>query len=91
VDDDLSAKLAKSLKSQRVNIRPFVSHAVDYLIADDEEKYVIAQANAPLDADGHFENNRVAGALCWRLRAGSRDPHRLHGHLAATGGERAAA
>ncbi|HEX8995351.1 MAG TPA: DNA-directed RNA polymerase subunit beta [Ktedonobacterales bacterium] len=59
VDDALAEKLAKALKSQKINIRPFVSHEVDYLIADDEEKYVIAQANAPLDADGHFENNRV--------------------------------
>jgi DNA-directed RNA polymerase subunit beta len=59
VDDALAAKLTKALKTQQVAIRPFVSHEVDYLIADDEEKFVIAQANAPLDADGHFEANRV--------------------------------
>ncbi len=59
VDEATAAKLAKAFKAQPIAIRPYVSHAVDYLIADDEEKYVIAQANAPLDADGHFESNRV--------------------------------
>ncbi len=32
---------------------------VVYLAADDEEDYVIAQANAPIDADGRFINPRV--------------------------------
>ncbi|HEX8731116.1 MAG TPA: DNA-directed RNA polymerase subunit beta [Ktedonobacterales bacterium] len=59
VDEALAGKLAKALKAQSVAIRPYVSHEVDYLIADDEEKYRIAQANATLDADGHFESNRV--------------------------------
>jgi DNA-directed RNA polymerase subunit beta len=31
-----------------------VTDQVDYLTADEEEKYVIAQANAPLDAQGRF-------------------------------------
>ncbi len=30
-----------------------------YLSADDEEKYIIAQANAPLDEEGRFVNDRV--------------------------------
>lgn len=33
-----------------------VSNEVVYMDADEEEKYIIAQANAPLDADGRFEN-----------------------------------
>jgi len=32
---------------------------VEYLTATEEERYVIAQANAPLDHDGHFTNDRV--------------------------------
>ena len=32
---------------------------IEYLSADDEDKYVIAQANAPIDAKGNFENDRV--------------------------------
>ena len=33
---------------------------VEYLTADEEDKYVIAQANEPLTEDGHFKNVRVA-------------------------------
>jgi len=36
-----------------------VTDQVDYLTADDEDKYVIAQANAPLDAKGRFVEERV--------------------------------
>ncbi len=36
-----------------------VSDDVDYLSADEEDQHVIAQANAPLTADGHFAEDRV--------------------------------
>jgi DNA-directed RNA polymerase subunit beta len=36
-----------------------VTDKVDYLTADDEDKYVIAQANAPLDDKGRFVEERV--------------------------------
>src|SRR5690554_7011972 len=36
-----------------------VTDQVDYLTATDEERYVIAQANAPLKDDGSFVNDRV--------------------------------
>ncbi len=36
-----------------------VSTKIDYLSADLEEKYIIAQANAPLDEKGGFERNFV--------------------------------
>jgi DNA-directed RNA polymerase subunit beta len=36
-----------------------VSDEVDYLTADEEDAFVIAQANAPLDADGAFAEARV--------------------------------
>ncbi|MGE4566583.1 MAG: DNA-directed RNA polymerase subunit beta, partial [Acidimicrobiales bacterium] len=32
---------------------------IKYFAADEEEEYVVAQANAPLDANGRFENDRV--------------------------------
>ena len=32
---------------------------IRYLTADEEEEYVVAQANAPLDSDGKFRNPRV--------------------------------
>ncbi|NMD47558.1 MAG: DNA-directed RNA polymerase subunit beta, partial [Propionibacterium sp.] len=36
-----------------------VTDQVDYLTADEEDRYVIAQANAALDADGTFSEARV--------------------------------
>ncbi|MGF7186154.1 DNA-directed RNA polymerase subunit beta [Desulfitispora alkaliphila] len=32
---------------------------IEYLSADEEDKYVIAQANAPLDEEGHFTSEKV--------------------------------
>jgi DNA-directed RNA polymerase subunit beta len=36
-----------------------VGHDIVYLTADEEEEHVIAQANAPLNSDGSFANDRV--------------------------------
>ena len=36
-----------------------VSDDVDYLSADEEDEFVVAQANAPLAEDGHFVEDRV--------------------------------
>lgn len=36
-----------------------VSKKIEYLSADDEDQYVIAQANAPLDKKGNFVRDRV--------------------------------
>ena len=40
---------------------PVVTDEVVYLTADDEDKYVVAQANEPLDENGHFINSNVSG------------------------------
>ena len=40
---------------------PRVTEEVVYLTADEEDNFVVAQANEPLDADGHFINNNVTG------------------------------
>ncbi len=40
---------------------PIVTDEVVYLTADDEDKYVVAQANEPLDDEGHFINSNVSG------------------------------
>jgi DNA-directed RNA polymerase subunit beta len=42
-----------------IKIRPLVSQEVDYLSADEEEKFVIVQANAPLDEHNRFLEGRV--------------------------------
>ena len=40
---------------------PVVTDEVVYLTADEEDNYIVAQANSPLDEEGHFINNNVAG------------------------------
>ncbi len=37
-----------------------VTETVDYLTADEEDNYIVAQANEPLDEEGHFLNERVS-------------------------------
>ncbi|CAJ1585377.1 DNA-directed RNA polymerase subunit beta [[Mycobacterium] wendilense] len=36
-----------------------VTDQVDYLTADEEDRYIVAQANSPTDAEGRFEEARV--------------------------------
>ncbi len=40
---------------------PRVTDEVVFLTADEEDNYVVAQANSPLDEEGHFIRNNVAG------------------------------
>ena len=40
---------------------PVVTDEVVYLSADEEDKYIVAQANEELDTDGHFVRNNVSG------------------------------
>ena len=40
---------------------PKVTDDVIYMTADEEDKYVVAQANEPLDENGHFVNANVSG------------------------------
>ncbi len=40
---------------------PIVTDEVIYLTADEEDNFVVAQANEPLDDEGHFVKNNVSG------------------------------
>ena len=40
---------------------PVVTEEVIYMTADEEDNYHVAQANEPLDAEGHFIHKNVAG------------------------------
>ncbi len=40
---------------------PRVTDEVVYMTADEEDNYHVAQASAPLDADGHFRRDTVSG------------------------------
>ncbi len=62
ITPQLATKLAK-LKSRTVKVVPFVSDEIIYLPADEEDKYVIAQANAPLDENNQFIEKRIEARL----------------------------
>ena len=64
-----------------------VTDDIDYLTADLEDLHIVAQANSPLEADGHFAAERVLV----RKKGGevdyvSPDRRRLHGRLAPPDG-----
>lgn len=51
--------LIKKLDRRTIFVVPFVSNEVEYLSADAEDKFVIAQANTPLNEYNEFASNRV--------------------------------
>lgn len=55
----IEAPYRKVDKSDPAN--PRVTDDVVYLTADEEDKYVVAQANEKLDENGYFVNNNVSG------------------------------
>ena len=58
----INAAAVAELKKQKAHafpIRPVVTDDIEYLPADEEEEHVVAQANAPLDAEGHFTAERI--------------------------------
>ncbi len=59
---ELAARLAK-LKSKKIKVVPFVSDEIVYMPADEEDKYIIAQANAPLDENNQFKEKRIEARL----------------------------
>ncbi len=62
VGETVDSKMAKRLAKfgAPVAISPYVSDQFDYLSADAEDKYVIAQANAPLTDTKEFVRERVS-------------------------------
>lgn len=53
-------KKLKAAGIERVPVVPFVVEEVEYLNADEEDHYIIAQANSLLNEQGEFVNNRVS-------------------------------
>ena len=49
----------KKQKARAFPIRPVVTDEIHYMPADEEEEHHVAQANAPLDEDGHFTAERI--------------------------------
>ena len=50
----------KKLKKANIFVTPFVSEEVEYLSADAEDKWVIAQANTPLNRNFEFEAEQIS-------------------------------
>ncbi|PDW02149.1 DNA-directed RNA polymerase subunit beta [Candidatus Viridilinea mediisalina] len=55
----LAEKIA-DLPLKTIRIRPVVSQEVEYLSADEEDRFVVAQANAPIDEHNRFKSPLAA-------------------------------
>jgi DNA-directed RNA polymerase subunit beta len=62
ITPEIVEKLSK-LKIKKIQVVPFVSNEIIYLPADEEDKYIIAQANAPLDENNRFKEKRIETRL----------------------------
>ena len=67
--EEITAAMQERFKAMEIDtipIKPVVSTEVVYLTADEEDRYIVAQANALLDEDGFFIEERI------EARAGER-------------------
>ncbi|TET74930.1 MAG: DNA-directed RNA polymerase subunit beta [Dehalococcoidia bacterium] len=55
---DIARRLSR-LARRQIKIKPFVSQEINYLSADEEENYIIAQANTLLDENSEFIEGKV--------------------------------
>jgi len=62
ITPELAERLAK-LKSRKIKVVPFVTDEIVYMPADEEDKYTIAQANAPLDESNQFKEKKIEARL----------------------------
>src|SRR5207302_7374362 len=58
LDREMVEDLSKA-KAGDIPIKSWVSDEIEFLSADEEDHYVVAQANAPLDKDNHFTEERT--------------------------------
>jgi DNA-directed RNA polymerase subunit beta len=59
IDAKMAAAIKKTKKST-IFLAPFISAEVEYLSADAEDKYVIAQANAGMDINSEFIGDQIS-------------------------------
>src|SRR5512136_3082603 len=59
IDEALVKKIA-ALPVVDIPIVPFVSDEMEYMSADVEDRYIIGQANAPLDEKKRFQDKRIS-------------------------------
>ena len=61
---------------QVINVK--ITDIVEYLTADEEDNYVVAQANEPIDENGHFVNERVS---CRRRENITEEPREMMDYM----------
>lgn len=61
--EEIKPALARKFARRKnpIPIVPFISEEIVYLTADDEDRYVIAQANAPLNESNEFVRSQASG------------------------------
>ena len=72
----LTAKLIDKLRSAgitEVPVRAFVSGEIRYLSADEEDRFMVAQANARLDSKNQFVDERVSSRFHQKFLDSQRD------------------
>ena len=67
-------------------IEQVVTDEVEYMTADVEDEYVVAQANEPLDEGKHFVRPRVSARRRDEILGNRRRESRLHGRFSANDG-----
>ena len=56
---ETAAEKIKQLKARKIKVKPYASKGIEYLSADHEEQYTIAQANAVLDDRMQFSEEKT--------------------------------
>jgi DNA-directed RNA polymerase beta subunit len=83
VDAAVAKKLAAA-NIKQVPIIPFVTADMEYLNADAEDHYVVAQANAVLNDNNEFVNDRVSARHKQGFIISPVQKNRLYGYCASS-------
>jgi DNA-directed RNA polymerase subunit beta len=59
INKTIAANLSKKKDLAEVNVIPCATKEIVYMTADEEEKYIIAQANTVIDDNGYFKNDLI--------------------------------
>ncbi|MCS6772628.1 MAG: DNA-directed RNA polymerase subunit beta, partial [Thermoflexales bacterium] len=60
IDRELAQRIAAIPSLTKVPVRPYVSDEIEYMSADTEDRFTLAQANARLNERGEFVDSRVS-------------------------------
>ncbi len=59
LDEATARRIAQALGDQPVAIVPWISNDIDYLTADQDDRYYIAQSNAPINEHNEFATDNL--------------------------------